>query len=207
MRPVVVMMFTSLDGVVQAPGGPGEDTSGGFRYGGWTVPHFDEVLERQMQDWVSRADAYLIGRGTYEIFAGSWPLIPTDDPISAALNGRPKHVASRTLRGELEWSGSTLIEGPVPAAVRQLKEAGDGELQVHGSPGLVQTLLAEDLVDELRLVTAPVVLGSGKRLFAEGTCPGTWRLASSSTTPTGVAVAAYTRAGEVTIGTMGPEAD
>ncbi|WP_409332083.1 dihydrofolate reductase family protein [Trujillonella humicola] len=207
MRPLVVTMFTSLDGVVQAPGGPDEDTSGGFRYGGWLVPHVDEALGAQIDAWFEPASAFLLGRGTYEIFAGSWPQVPVEDPVSKALNGLPKHVASRTLRGPLGWAGSTLLGDDVPAAVRQLKADGDGELQVHGSPGLVQTLLAEDLVDELRLVVAPVVLAGGKRLFGAGARPGGWRPATSRTTPAGVVLTTYTRAGEVETGAIGPEYD
>jgi dihydrofolate reductase len=207
VRPLVVTMFTSLDGVVQAPGGPDEDRSGGFDLGGWLVPHFDETLGRQMEAWVGAAGGFLLGRGTYEIFAGSWPQMPADDPISQALNGLPKHVASRTLSGPLEWANSRLVEGDVPAAVRALKEDGDGELQVHGCPGLVQTLLDAELVDELRLVVAPVALGAGKRLVEPGTRPGAWRLTTSTTTPTGVLCCTYTRAGAVPTGEMGPEYD
>ncbi|MGY1770043.1 dihydrofolate reductase family protein [Blastococcus sp. SYSU D00813] len=207
MRPLVVTVFTSLDGVVQAPGGPDEDTSGGFRYGGWLVPHFDDVLGDQVTAWFEPATAFLLGRGTYEVFAASWPLVPPDDPISKALNELPKHVASRTLTAPLEWAGSSLLEGDVPAAVRGLKEGGDGELQVHGSPGLAQTLLAEDLVDELRLVVFPVVLAGGKRLFGAGARAGGWRLATSRTTPAGVVLSTYTRAGEVETGAIGPEYD
>jgi dihydrofolate reductase len=202
MRPLVVSEFTTLDGVVQAPGGPDEDRSGGFRHGGWFVPHFDDALGAQMVEWVSQAEDFLLGRGTYEIFAGSWPKAPVeDDPIARALNSRTKHVASRTL-GTLDWSGAQLIHGDVPAAVRRLREADGGELQVHGSPGLVQTLLREDLVDELRLVVAPVVLGEGKRLFADGAVPGTWRMTSHATTSTGALVLSYERAGEVETGSM-----
>ena len=207
MRPLVVTMFTSMDGVVQAPGGPDEDTSGGFGYGGWLVPHFDEVLGDRINGWFGPASGFLLGRGTYEIFAGAWPQAPDDDPVAQALNGLPKHVASRTLSGPLEWAHSSLLEDDVPSAVRRLKETGEGELQVHGSPGLVQTLLAEDLVDELRQIVFPVVLGKGKRLFGEGVRPGGWRLASSSTTPNGVLLCTYTRAGEVETGSMGPEYD
>ncbi len=207
MRPLVVTMFTSLDGVVQAPGGPDEDVSGGFRYGGWVVPHFDEVLGGQMDAWFAPAGAFLVGRGTYEVFAQAWPQAPADDPVSAALNGLPKHVASRTLRGPLEWAHSILLDGDVPAAVRRLKEDGEGELQVHGSPGLVQTLLAEDLVDELRIIVFPVVLGEGKRLFGDGVRPGGWRLTWSSATPAGALLTTWTRAGEVQTGAIGPEYD
>jgi dihydrofolate reductase len=204
VRPLVVIAFLTMDGVVQAPGGPGEDRSGGFSHEGWLVPLFDDDLGAQMVRWISPAQDFLLGRGTYEIFAASWPLIPTDDPISAALNGRPKHVASRTLES-VGWSGARLIEGDVPEAVRALRAEDGGELQVHGSPGLVQTLLREDLVDELRLVVAPVTLGPGKRLFEEGTAPRTWRLTSSTATGTGVLITTYQRAGEVETGSMGPE--
>jgi dihydrofolate reductase len=176
MRPLVVTQFLSLDGVAQAPGGPDEDTSGGFRYGGWVVPHFDDAMGRQIDEWFAGAQDFLLGRGTYEIFAAWWPKAPTqDDPIARALNTLPKHVASRTLRS-VDWDGARLIEGDVVEAVRALKATDGGELQVHGSPGLTQTLLAADLVDELRLIVFPVTLGTGKRLFGEGTRPGGWGL-------------------------------
>jgi dihydrofolate reductase len=205
MRPLVVTQFLTLDGVAQAPGGPEEDTSGGFRYGGWVVPHFDDPLGRQIVEWFAGAQDFLLGRGTYEIFAAWWPKAPTeDDPIARALNTLPKHVASRTLQS-VDWDGALLIEGDVVDAVRALKAADGGELQVHGSPGLTQTLLAADLVDELRLIVFPVTLGTGKRLFGEGTMPRGWRLTSSAGTPTGALIATYQRAGEVDTGTMTPE--
>jgi dihydrofolate reductase len=205
MRPLVVTQFLSLDGVAQAPGGPDEDTSGGFRYGGWVVPHFDDAMGRQIDEWFAGAQDFLLGRGTYEIFAAWWPKAPTeDDPIARALNTLPKHVASRTLQS-VDWDGALLIEGDVVDAVRALKAADGGELQVHGSPGLTQTLLAADLVDELRLIVFPVTLGTGKRLFGEGTMPRGWRLTSSAGTPTGALIATYQRAGEVDTGTMTPE--
>ena len=195
----------TVDGVMQGLGGPEEDPSGGFERGGWAIPYFDGEAASLVGDVYQRADAFLFGRRTYEIFAASWPLIPTDDdPISAALNGRPKHVASRTL-GSVGWSGARLIEGDVAEAVRALRAEDGGELQVHGSPGLVQTLLREDLVDELRLVVAPVTLGRGKRLFEEGTVPRTWRPTASTVTSTGVLGTSYRRAGEVRTGSMGPE--
>jgi dihydrofolate reductase len=202
MRPLVVTMFLTLDGVCQAPGGPEEDTSGGFAHGGWLVPHFDEDLGAQIVEWFNGVQDFLLGRGTYEIFAGSWPQAPTEgDPVAEALNTKTKHVASRTL-GSVDWSGARLVEGDVAAAVRSLKAEDGGELQVHGSPGLVQTLLREDLVDELRLVVAPVVLGEGKRLFGEGTVPTGWRLTAHRTTGPGVVAATYRRAGAVETGTM-----
>jgi dihydrofolate reductase len=205
MRPLVVTQFLTLDGVVQAPGGPEEDLSGGFTHGGWLVPHFDEAMERQIVEWFSTAQDFLLGRGTYEIFAAWWPKAPTeDDPIARALNALPKHVASRTL-ASVDWDGARLIQGDVVDAVRALKAEDGGELQVHGSPGLTQTLLAADLVDELRLIVFPVTLGTGKRLFAEGTMPRTWRLTTSTVSTTGALIAGYQRAGDVATGTMTPD--
>ncbi|HEX2072714.1 MAG TPA: dihydrofolate reductase family protein [Geodermatophilus sp.] len=205
MRPLVVTTFLTLDGVMQAPGGPDEDTSGGFRFGGWLVPHFDEDMGAQIDEWFAGAEDFLLGRYTYEVFAQHWPKVPADaDPVAHALNTKTKHVASRTLTS-LEWDTARLLEGDVPDAVRRLKDRDGGELQVHGSAGLVQTLLREDLVDELRLIVFPVVLGQGKRLFGEGAIPRTWRLTSSRTTSTGAVAAAYQRAGEVETGAFGLE--
>jgi dihydrofolate reductase len=200
MRKLVVTTFISLDGVMQAPGGPEEDPSGEFRYGGWLVPHFDEATGAQMVEWFSTAEDFLLGRGTYDIFAAYWPQASTEnDPIAAALQTKTKYVASRT-RTSLDWGTAQLLDGEVPDAVRKLKEQDGGELQVHGSAGLIQTLLAEDLVDELRLIVFPVTVGEGKRLFGEGTIPGTWRLTSSSATLSGALMASYERAGELTTG-------
>jgi dihydrofolate reductase len=200
MRKLVVTTFISLDGVMQAPGGPEEDPSGEFRYGGWLVPHFDEATGAQMVEWFSTAEDFLLGRGTYDIFAAYWPQASTEnDPIAAALQTKTKHVASRT-RTSLDWGTAQLLDGEVPDAVRKLKEQDGGELQVHGSAGLIQTLLAEDLVDELRLIVFPVTVGEGKRLFGEGTIPRTWRLTSSSATLSGALMASYERAGELTTG-------
>jgi dihydrofolate reductase len=200
MRKLVVTTFVSLDGVMQAPGGPEEDPSGGFPYGGWLVPHFDDVTGAQMVEWFSTAQDFLLGRGTYDIFAAFWPKAPTEgDPIAEALQTTTKHVASRT-RTELDWDTARLLDGDVPDAVRKLKEADGGELQVHGSAGLVQTLLKEDLIDELRLIVFPVTLGQGKRLFEEGTPAQTWRLTGSKSTPSGALIAAYERVGELQTG-------
>ncbi|WP_138760052.1 dihydrofolate reductase family protein [Modestobacter altitudinis] len=205
MRPLVVTQFLTLDGVAQGPGGPEEDTSGGFSHGGWVVPHFDDPMGQQIEAWFAGAQDFLLGRGTYEIFAAWWPKAPTeDDPIARALNTKPKHVASRTLQS-VDWEGARLIEGDVVDAVRALKASDGGELQVHGSPGLTQTLLVADLVDELRLIIFPVTLGTGKRLFGEGTRPGGWRLTSSTGTATGALLCTYQRAGDVDTGTMTPE--
>lgn len=204
MRPLVVTTFVTLDGVMQAPGGPGEDPSGGFSHEGWLVPFLDETLGEQMSTWFTGAEDFLLGRGTYDIFYASWPQMISDDPVSQGLNFKKKHVASRTL-DDVEWETAELIQGDVGDAVRRLKDADGGELQVHGSAGLIQTLLAEDLVDELRLAVFPVVLGEGKRLFGDGAIPRTWRLAAQTTTPTGVLLLTYQRVGEVQTGAIGPE--
>jgi dihydrofolate reductase len=206
MRPLVVTTFLTLDGVMQAPGGPGEDPSGGFSHEGWLVPHFDEALGAQINEWFTGAEDFLLGRGTYEIFYASWPKMISDDPVSQGINFKKKYVASRTLTS-VEWDTAELLQGDVGDAVRKLKAQDGGELQVHGSAGLIQTLLREDLVDELRLVVFPVVLGGGKRLFGEGTVPRTWRLTTNSTTSTGALIVSYARAGEIETGYMGPESD
>jgi dihydrofolate reductase len=206
MRNLVVTTFLTLDGVMQAPGGPGEDPSGGFGYEGWLVPHFDEALGAQMEEWFTGAEDFLLGRTTYEIFYGSWPQMISDDPVSQGLNFRKKYVASRTL-ASVEWETAELLQGDVGDAVRKLKTEDGGELQVHGSAGLIQTLLREDLVDELRLIVFPVVLGEGKRLFGEGAIPGTWRLKTNATSSTGALMLSYERAGEVETGAVGPEYD
>lgn len=202
MRPLTVTTFLTLDGVAQAPGGPQEDTSGGFPYGGWLVPFFDERLGAQIEAWFAPTEDFLLGRTTYEIFAAHWPRVDAaGDPVATALQTRTKHVASRT-RTSLEWSTARLLGADVPAAVRELTASDGGELQVHGSIGLVQTLLAEDLVDELRTVVAPVVLGRGKRLFEGGAAPRTWETVSSATTSTGVVMTASRRAGAVSTGSF-----
>jgi dihydrofolate reductase len=204
MRKLVVQTFVTLDGVMQAPGGRGEDPSGGFSYEGWLVPFFDDAMGEQITRWFVGAEDFLLGRGTYEIFYASWPKMISDDPVSQGLNFKTKYVASRTLT-TVEWETAKLLDGDVPTAVRALKERDGGELQVHGSAGLIQTLLAEDLIDELRLIVFPVVLGQGKRLFGEGAIPRTWRLTASSTTPSGAFMGSYERSGEVETGYMGPE--
>jgi dihydrofolate reductase len=204
MRPLVVTTFVTLDGVMQAPGGAGEDPSGGFSHEGWLVPHFDDALGEQISQWFTGAQDFLLGRTTYEIFYASWPKMISDDPVSQGLNFKKKYVASRTLTS-VEWETAELLQGDVGDAVRKLKAEDGGELQVHGSAGLIQTLLKEDLIDELRLIVFPVVLGEGKRLFGDGAVPRTWRLTSQAVSGTGALMAAYQRAGEVETGTIGPE--
>ena len=202
MAKLVVTTFVTLDGVMQAPGGPDEDRSGGFEHGGWLVPHFDEATGAFMNEVFERPAAFLLGRKTYEIFAGYWPQVTDeDDPIASKLNSLPKYVASRSLESA-DWQSSTVIRD-VPAEVVKLKEQPGGELQVHGSGDLIQTLIEHDLVDAYNVLTFPVVLGTGKRLFPEGVTPGALRLTGSRTTGTGVVISAYERAGEPEYGEVG----
>lgn len=200
MRKLVVGTFMTLDGVTQAPGGPNEDRDGGFQHGGWLVPYFDEKLAAIMTAWTKRAGAFLLGRKTYEIFAGSWP--KTNDPadeIATALNTRPKFVASRTL-DRVTWNNSVLIKGDVAEEVAKLKTQDGGEIQVHGSGGLLQTLLKHDLVDTLRIWQFPAVLGNGKRLFGEGTIPRSFRLVDTQQSATGAVLGVYERVGTLKYG-------
>ena len=197
MRTLAVNTFMSLDGVMQAPGGPEEDPTGGFTLGGWGVPYFDD----EMMEAVARSAPYelLLGRGTYEIFAGHWPY--DEGPIADHLNSTRKHVASRTLE-RAEWNNSVVIEGDVAEYVAALKAEDGPEIQVHGSPGLIQTLLEHDLVDEYRLWIFPVVLASGKPFFGEGAIPVALRLVDSRVTKTGVTVNTYARAGAIETGSF-----
>jgi dihydrofolate reductase len=201
MRKVVVGTFVTLDGVMQAPGGPQEDPSGGFEHGGWLVPFGDEEFGARMVELTQQAGAVLLGRRTYEIFAAHWPRIGDEDPIAAKLNRVQKYVASRTL-DRVEWQNSTLLQGDAGDAVADLRRGEGGEIQVTGSGDLIQTLLQRDLVDELRLWTFPLVLGTGKRLFADGTVPRTFRLVESSTTSTGATYAVLERSGAPTYGSF-----
>jgi dihydrofolate reductase len=200
MRKLVVGTFLTLDGVMQAPGGPNEDREGGFRHGGWLVPCFDEKFGEIMTEWTKRAGAFLLGRKTYEIFAASWPK-STDpaDEIATALNTRPKFVASRTL-DKVTWNNSHLLKGDVIEEVAKLKVLEGGEIQVHGSSNLLQTLLKHNLIDTLRIWQFPVVIGTGKRLFGEGTIPGSFRLVDTQQTATGAVLNVYERAGELKYG-------
>ncbi|WP_046472209.1 dihydrofolate reductase family protein [Allosalinactinospora lopnorensis] len=204
MAKLVVGTFLTLDGVMQAPGGPDEDRDGGFEHGGWLVPYFDDQLGQTMVDWTDRAASVLLGRRTYQIFAAHWPHVSGDDPIAAKLNSVPKYVASRTL-GSVDWYNSTLLKGDAAEEVAALKQRTDGEIQVPGSCGLIQTLIRHDLVDEYRLCVFPVLLGAGKRLFGEGTLPAGLRLIGTRTSGTGVAIHVYERAGGLDYGSFALE--
>jgi dihydrofolate reductase len=188
MRKLIVSTFLTLDGVMQAPGGPEEDPTGGFEHGGWSFGYWDEAMGTRMDEAMSTAFDLLLGRKTYETFAAHWPY--SDEPIADVLNRARKYVASRTLE-EVTWQNSVLLRGDVAEAVAALKEEEGPEIQVHGSSGLIQSLLVHGLVDELRLWTFPVVLGTGKRLFGEGTVPAGLELLDSATSTTGVAMATY----------------
>src|SRR6266513_2165389 len=193
-------MFLTLDGVLQAPGGPDEDRDGGFTHGGWSFPYGDEDFGAAIDGWFANADAFLLGRKTYEIFAGHWPKVTdADDPIASKLNALPKYVASATLTS-VDWQNSSLISGDVAAEVARLKQQPGDELQVHGSGDLAHTLIEHDLIDEYRLLIFPVHLGSGKKLFADGAKAAAMRLLSSSTTSTGVVIATYEPAGPAKYG-------
>ena len=204
MAELTITTFLSLDGVMQAPGGPTEDPSGNFPHGGWLVPHADADMGKIMTDIFSKADAFLLGRTTCDIFAAYWPRI-TDpaDLIASKLNSLPKYVASRS-RSVFPWHNTTGVRD-VEKAVVELKQRFAREVQVHGSAGLAQTLIEKDLVDEYRLLTFPVVLGTGKRLFGTGTVPRTLKLVRSSTTSTGVIISVYRRAGALKTGSFALE--
>jgi dihydrofolate reductase len=214
MRKLLVNTFMTLDGVMQAPGGPEEDPTGGFTHGGWSVPYFDEVMGQTMGEFMDKPFDLLLGRKTYEIFAAHWPHVtererearggtPSDveDPAAEALNRATKYVASRTL-DKVEWNNSQLLEGDVAEAVAKLKTGSGPEIQVHGSGNLMQTLIKHDLVDEYQLMIFPVLLGNGKRLFSDGTIPSGLKLVDTKTSGTGVVIATYERAGEVEHGSF-----
>jgi dihydrofolate reductase len=197
MRKLAVNTFISLDGVMQSPGGPDEDPTGGFTLGGWGAPYFDEEMLQRVAD--SAPYELLLGRGTYEIFAAHWPY--DEGPIADQLNSTRKHVASTTLK-EVDWNNSTLITGDVAEYVATLKSQDGLEIQVHGSPGLVQTLLEHDLIDEFRMWIFPVVIGAGKRFFGDGAIPVGLKLVDTKVFKTGVTVNTYERAGEVNPGSF-----
>ncbi len=198
MRKIIVLTFITLDGVMQAPGGPEEDRSGNFKYGGWTVPYFDEALGQVMTEQMSCPFDLLLGRNTFEVFAAYWPHHKED---GTEINQAIKYVASNTLTSH-EWSKSVFLNGNVVKEIKKLKQQEGPELQVHGSSNLIQTLLAHDLIDEFWLKIFPVTLGTGKRLFDQGTIPASHRLVKSNSLPSGVIIANFKREGEVTTGSF-----
>ena len=205
MRKLIVLSFIALDNVMQAPGGPEEDPTGGFEHEGWVAGYSDDFLLNVMIKQTSKPFDLLLGRKTYEIFAAHWPYVNADqDPFAAKLNNAKKYVASKTMT-KLDWTNSELIKGDVPEGIKRIKEQDGPEIQVHGSSNLVQTLLKHDLVDELWLKIFPVTLGPGKRLFAEGTIPAGFKLLESGISPSGVIVANYERSGDVKMGSFGLE--
>ncbi len=202
MRKLVVNTFISLDGVMQAPGGPDEDPTGGFTHGGWSVNYWDDVMGQVMDAAMAAPYDLLLGRRTYEIFAAHWPY-STEEPAASSLNAAHKYVASRTLQ-QAAWGPATLIRD-VPVEVAKLKAQDGVEIQVHGSSDLLQTLLSHELVDELRVWTFPVLLGGGKRLFGDGIAPGSVKLASSTVSTSGVIIATYQPAGAIQYGSFALE--
>jgi dihydrofolate reductase len=197
MMRLTLHTFLTLDGIMQAPGGPQEDPDGGFEHGGWSFTYGDADFGAAVVGWFAAADAFLLGRRTYDIFSAHWPRV-TDpaDPIASKLNALPKYVASTTVRS-VTWHNTSLLGPDIAAEVGKLKEQPGNELQVHGSGTLAQTLIDHDLIDEYRLLTFPVHLGPGKRLFRDTTTPGALRLTGTSTTSTGVVIATYEPAGPV----------
>lgn len=190
MSKVVVTNNLTLDGVMQAPGRPDEDRRGGFAHGGWALPYSDEVMAKAMGEGMAQTGALLLGRRTYEDFAGFWPK-QTDNPFTAVLDNTQKYVASTTLAEPLPWANSTLLEGDAADAVASLKEQPGKDIVVLGSGELVQSLMRRNLVDEYVLLIHPLVLGSGRRLFADGGSVSALRLVGSTTTTTGVVIATY----------------
>jgi dihydrofolate reductase len=202
MRRLVVLSFITLDGIMQAPGGPAEDTTGNFQYGGWTVPYFDDFLGNVMGEQMGHAFDLLLGRKTYDIFASYWPKHNDEkDPIGSGINRATKFVATHSPL-KSDWQGTVPLQGDAVEAIKKLKQQNGAELQVHGSGNLVQTLLRHDLVDDLWLKIFPITLGSGKRLFADGTMPAAFVLIESKTSPKGVIIASYKRAGKVETGSF-----
>lgn len=200
MRKLIVSTFLSLDGVMQAPGGPEEDPTGGFELGGWSVNYWDDMMGQHMTAAMSTPFDLLLGRKTYDIFAAHWPR-SDEQPVAGILNNATKYVASSTLK-EVEWQNSQLLDGDAAKAVAGLKQTDGPEIQVHGSGDLIQTLLGNDLVDEFRLWVFPLILGKGKRLFSDGAIPAGLKLVDSKTSTTGVIIGTFVRAGEIAPGSF-----
>ena len=192
MRKLIVSEFVTLDGVMQAPGGPDEDRSGGFEHGGWQMSYIDDAFGNFVIEGIAGAGGFVLGRKTYEIFAGYWPTAPDEESaVREPLNNLPKFVASKTLRDPLPWNNSTVIKGDLAAGIRKLKKEKGNHLLVIGSGNLVQTLIQDDLVDEYRLMIHPLVLGSGARLFREGNPKRPLELVDTTMSTTGVVLATY----------------
>jgi dihydrofolate reductase len=202
MRKIIVGAFTSLDGVMQAPGGPDEDPTGGFRHGGWAAPYFDERMGQAVDEMFSRPFDLLLGRKTYDIFAAHWPYAGADDPIGKLFDRIGKHVASRNPDVKLGWKNSHWLGSDPVAALRRMKAEDGPDLLTQGSTDFLQTLFGNGLVDEVNLFAFPVVLGKGKRLFAEGAVPAAMKLVASSVSGSGVTIARYRVDGEVVTGSF-----
>jgi dihydrofolate reductase len=202
MRKIIVLSFITLDGVMQAPGGPQEDTSGGFKFGGWLFPYSDEFTGEVMSKQMGHPFDLLLGRRTYEIWASYWPMHnDPKDPIGSGINKATKFVASHS-QLKTDWAKTVVLQGDVAEATKKLKQQDGPELQVHGSGNLIQTLLKHDLVDELWLKIFPITLGTGKRLFVDGAIPAAFTLTESKTSPKGVIIASFRRAGKVKTGSI-----
>ncbi|MFF3637338.1 dihydrofolate reductase family protein [Streptomyces sp. NPDC002250] len=195
MREIIVCTFLTLDGVMQAPGASDEDAESGFQHGGWQKSVSDDEVGRAVAGWYEHSDAMLLGRKTYEIFASYWPTADPDNPFTSRMNGMHKYVASRSLTS-VEWQNSTLLKGDIVDAVRKLKESDGGDINVVGSGDLAQTLMQHGLVDEYRLTIHPVIIGTGKRLFADGAIPTALKPVSVSTTKSGTILSVYRPHGE-----------
>jgi dihydrofolate reductase len=198
MRELLVTTFLTLDGVMQGPGGPDEDASGGFTHGGWSMNYWDDMMGQVMDEATSKPFAMVLGRTTYDIMAAYWPHA-SEEEGSKVFNDATKYVASRG-HPKLEWGNSVLIEGDAADGIAQLKQEDGPELQVHGSGNLIQSLMRHNLVDRYRLWVFPVVIGSGKRLFADGTVPSGLKLVDSKVSTTGVVIGTYEPAGEIDTG-------
>ena len=205
MRKVIVGAFVSMDGVMQAPGGPQEDPAGGFKYGGWLVPYFDESLGVQVGEIFSRPFDLLLGRKTYDIFAAHWPHVGPEEPLGALFDQIEKYVATRNAHFEPDWQNSQVLGVDVVSAVRKLKAQEGPDLLTQGSCDFLQTLHAHDLVDEMYIMIFPLVLGMGKKLFAEGAAPMAFELMSSKVSDSGVIVNHYVRSGDVRTGSFASE--
>ncbi|MER8709469.1 dihydrofolate reductase family protein [Mesorhizobium sp. M1088] len=203
MRKIIAATFVSLDGVMQAPGGPQEDPVGGFKFGGWTFHYWDDVMGAAMGETFSKPFALLLGRKTYDIFAAHWPY-QKNDPIADIFNAVTKYVATHR-PDSLSWQNSQALGRDVAATLRRMKQEDGPDLLIQGSSELIQTLLANDLIDEISLLTFPLVLGKGKKLFGSGTIPAAFKLTRSQASTTGVLMASYERSGEIKTGSFATE--